>query len=65
MWRFDFFNPVKEMRAAQKEHFRTRAHSALVKSKDLKRRVDDELTRGDAYLKEKQQPSLFPEGETE
>ncbi len=49
--RLAFFNLVKEMRAAQKEYFRTRAHSALVSSKDLERRVDD-LTRGD-------QSSLF------
>lgn len=33
--RLAFFNLVKEMRAAQKEYFRTRAHSALVRSKDL------------------------------
>lgn len=36
--RLAFFNLVKEMRAAQKEYFRTRAHSALVRSKDLERR---------------------------
>ena len=61
MGRLDFFNPVKEMRAAQKEHFRTRAHSALVRSKDLERCVDDSLVRGDQYLK--QQPSLFKDHE--
>lgn len=59
--RLAFFNLVKEMRATQKEYFRTRAHSALVRSKDLERRVDDELTRGDQYLKQQQQPSLFPD----
>lgn len=61
--RLAFFNLVKEMRQAQKEYFRTRAHSALVKSKDLERRVDNELARGDQYLKQQQQPSLFPEQE--
>jgi hypothetical protein len=61
--RLAFFNLVKEMRAAQKEYFRTRAHSALVKSKDLERRVDNELARGDQYLKQQQQPSLFHEQE--
>lgn len=59
--RLAFFNLVKEMCAAQKEYFRTRAHSALVRSKDLERRVDDELARGDQYLKQQQQPSLFPD----
>lgn len=54
--RLAFFNLVKEMRVAQKEYFRTRAHSALVRSKDLERRVDDELTRGDQYLKQQQSP---------
>jgi hypothetical protein len=63
MGRLDFFNPVKEMRAVQKEYFRTRAHSALARSKDLERRVDDELARGDQYLKQQQQPSLFHEQE--
>ncbi len=61
--RLAFFNLVKEMRAAQKEYFSTRTHSALVKSKDLERRVDNELARGDLYLKQQQQPSLFPEQE--
>ena len=61
--RLAFFNLVKKMRAAQKEYFRTRAHSALVKSKDLERRVDNELARGDQYLKQQQQPSLFHEQE--
>jgi hypothetical protein len=61
--RLAFFNLVKEMRAAQKEYFRTRAHSALVRSKDLERRFDDELARGDQYLKQQQQPSLFPDKE--
>lgn len=59
--RLAFFNLVKEMREAQKEYFSTRAHSALVRSKDLERRVDDELARGDHYLKQQQQPSLFPD----
>lgn len=61
--RLAFFNPVKEMRAAQKEYFRTRAHSALVRSKDLERRVDDYVARGDQYMKQQQQPSLFKDHE--
>lgn len=63
MGRLDFFNLVKEMRAAQKEYFRTRAHSDLVSSKDLERRVDDYLARGDQYLKQHQQPSIFKDHE--
>lgn len=61
--RLAFFNLVKEMRAAQKEYFRTRAHSALVRSKDLERRVDDYVARGDQYMKQQQQPSLFKDHE--
>ena len=61
--RLAFFNLVKEMRAAQKEYFRTRAHSALVSSKDLERRVDDYVARGDQYMKQQQQPSLFKDHE--
>lgn len=61
--RLAFFNPVKEMRAAQKEYFRTRTHSTLVRSKDLERRVDNELARGDQYMKQQQQPSLFKDHE--
>lgn len=57
--RLAFFSLVKEMRDAQKEYFRTRAHSALVKSKTLELRVDEEIARGDRYLQNKKQPSLF------
>ncbi len=59
MGSLDFFLLVREMRAAQKEYFRTRAQSALVKSKDLEHRVDGYLARGDQYLKLQQQLSLF------
>lgn len=56
--RLAFFNLVRSMRQAQKEYFRTRAHSALMKSKELERRVDEYIARGDNYLSQ-QQPSLF------
>ena len=46
MGRLGFFFLVREMRAAQKEYFRTRAQSALVKSKELEHRVDEYLARG-------------------
>ena len=52
-----------KMQIRKKEYFSTRTHSALVKSKDLERRVDNELARGDQYLKQQQQPSLFHEQE--
>ena len=63
--RLAFFNLVKDMRAAQKEYFQQRTHATLVRSMRLERKVDEQVKRGDAYLKEKQQQSLFPEGETE
>ncbi len=63
MGRLGFFFLVREMRTAQKEYFRTRAHSALVRSKDLERRVDEYLARGDQYLKQQQQLSLFKDHE--
>lgn len=56
--RLAFFRLVRSMREAQREYFSTRAHSALVKSKELERRVDDYITRGDQYLSQ-QQLSLF------
>lgn len=50
--RLAFFNLVKDMRAAQKEYFQQRTHAALVRSMQLERKVDEQLKRGDAYLKE-------------
>ena len=63
MGRIGFFLLVREMRAAQKEYFHTRAQSALVKSKELEHRVDEYLARGDQYLKQQQQLSLFKDNE--
>jgi hypothetical protein len=34
---------VRDMRAAQREYFRTRSHFALQRSKELERQVDAEL----------------------
>ena len=61
MGRIGFFLLVREMRAAQKEYFHTRAQSALVKSKELEHRVDEHRARGDQYLK--LHPSLFKDNE--
>ena len=54
-----FFNLVAAMRDKQKEYFRTRSQSALRESKTLEKRVDDEISRVERILKEKQEPKLF------
>lgn len=41
----DFKKLVAKMREAQKEYFRTREKTALKKSKELERQVDEELKR--------------------
>lgn len=40
-----FYNMVAKMRDAQKEYFRQRTQSALVKSKELEKNVDAELQK--------------------
>lgn len=57
--RLQFFNLVKAMRAAQKEYFSTRSQQALQQSKELEKRVDDCIKRGDEYLQRQKEPSLF------
>lgn len=39
----EFIELVREMRAAQKEHFKTRSKDVLNRSKELERKVDAEL----------------------
>lgn len=39
----EFIELVREMRAAQKEYFRTRSKDVLNRSKELERKVDAEL----------------------
>lgn len=41
----NFAQLVKEMRDAQKEYFKHRTQSALSRSKELERKVDEELNR--------------------
>ena len=48
--RLHFFNLVKAMREAQKEYFTSRSLEALRKSKQLERKVDEYIMRGDIYL---------------
>jgi len=55
--RLQFFNLVKAMREAQREYFSTRSPQALTKARQLERRVDESIKRGDEYLKK--QPTLF------
>jgi hypothetical protein len=57
--RLQFFKLVKAMREAQKEYFSTRSQQALQKSKELEKRVDASIKRGDDYLQQQLQPSLF------
>ena len=39
----EFIELVREMRAAQKEYFKTRSKEVLNRSKELERKVDTEL----------------------
>lgn len=45
-----FFDLVSDMRAKQKEYFRTRSSSVLRESKALEKQVDDEIERVNAIL---------------
>lgn len=40
-----FFDLVADMRSSQKEYFKTRSSQSLQKSKELERKVDDEIER--------------------
>ena len=58
--RLQFFNLVKAMREAQKEYFTSRSLDALRRSKQLERRVDEYIMKGDIYLNNhKQEQTLF------
>ena len=52
-----FRDLVRDMRAAQREYFRTRSHFVLQRSKELERQVDAEL-KADARPS-REQPTLF------
>ena len=49
----EFFGLVKEMRQQQKEYFKTRSSDVLKKSKALEKRVDDEISRVERILNDK------------
>lgn len=59
-----FFEKVALMRDAQKEHFRTRSHEVLRKSKSLEAEIDREIERvramGYSTPQPPEQPNLFP-----
>lgn len=49
------------MRKAQKEYFKYRTSTVLNESKRLEKEVDDEISRVNNLLLDKQQPKLFNE----
>lgn len=53
-----FLKLVKEMREAQKWYFRNRSPQALQKSKDLEKKVDEEIQK-ELDAKHGEQSSLF------
>lgn len=60
----EFFNLVSNMRDKQKEYFRTRDRAVLVQSKSLERKVDDEITRVDEILRQREQQQQTNENRT-
>ena len=57
--RLKFFYLVKAMREAQRQYFASRSTAALGKARSLERQVDAYIKRGDTYIYEQQQNSLF------
>ena len=58
--RLHFFKLVKAMREAQKEYFTSRSLEALRKSKQLERKVDEYIMRGEIYLnRQNKEQTLF------
>lgn len=54
-----FFVLVSQMRAKQKEYFKTRTSSSLTESKRLEKAVDNEIARVDKIVHQQQNPSLW------
>lgn len=54
-----FFDLVSRMRDAQKLYFKTRASTALHKSKAIESEVDAEIERANIIISERQEPKLF------
>lgn len=53
-----FFTKVALMRKAQKEYFKTKSAVALRYSKDLERKVDEEIQRVAKIINEQNNPRL-------
>lgn len=53
-----FFRHVEQLRAAQREHFRTRSAAALRDRKRLEREIDAEIERVNRLLAERRNPKL-------
>lgn len=51
----EFMQLVREMRKAQKEYFKTRDKDVLAKSKQLEKRVDDEIKEEEEALANNQE----------
>lgn len=58
---YQFFRLVERMRKAQKEYFKYRTSNILNESKRLEKEIDDEISRVNNLLLDKQQPKLFNE----
>lgn len=55
----DFFRLVARMRESQRAYFKTRASVHLQASKRLERQVDEEISRVNAILERRDNPTLF------
>mgnify|MGYP003426247189 CR=1 FL=1 len=51
----EFMQLVREMRKAQKEYFKKRDRNVLAKSKQLEKRVDDEIKKEEALANNSQE----------
>lgn len=51
----EFMQLVREMRKAQKDYFKTRDRNVLAKSKQLEKRVDDEIKKEEALVENQEQ----------
>lgn len=45
-----FFHKVCQMRAAQRDYFKTRSNAALAESKLLERQIDEKIKRVEAIM---------------
>ena len=52
----EFYDTVKEMREAQKEWYKTHNKAAIVRSKILEKKIDQEIERVEGILNPQPQP---------